>query len=207
MYAPPVSSFGVPGGANSEIEKYIYVHLKLLNFVEVAYIESKIDDETYRNKTASLMSKINTLKTQIPNWKVDEFFLNYGLQSLNFAYSKMISTSSSGNVEKKYQMQMIIYDKSKNFLLKMEAKAFEDPSIRHFTTDLAEIVSLLQRARDEGLIQDNVINGLGNNLKACSDQISRRDINDLLTKDEIGDLCILVDDITKNLKRIMNINI
>lgn len=205
MYNP--SSFGAPAGGNSEIERYIYVHVKLLNFVEVAYIENKIDDDTYRTKTSGLMTKIQTLRGQIPNFKVDEFFLNYGLQSLNFAYSKLVSSNSSGSVEKKYQMQMIIYDKSKNFLLKMEAKAFEDPSIRHFTTDLAEIVSLLQRARDENLIQDNVINGLGNNLRTHSDQISRRDINDLLTKDEIQDLCILVDDITKNLKRIMNINI
>lgn len=64
-------------GGNTEIDKYLYVQIKLLNLVEVANIESKIDDHTYKSKISQLMTKINSLKAQMPNFNPDAFFQVY----------------------------------------------------------------------------------------------------------------------------------
>jgi len=66
------SSFGNP--ATLEVEKYLYVQLKMLNFVEVAYIENRISDDVYKSKVNGIMNKISTLKAQIPNFNVDNYF-------------------------------------------------------------------------------------------------------------------------------------
>lgn len=61
--------------ASADTERYLFVHLKLLNFVEVAYIENRISDDEYRRKIEGLMSKINNLKAQMPSFNVDSFFM------------------------------------------------------------------------------------------------------------------------------------
>ena len=60
---------------STDTERYLFVHLKLLNFVEVAYIENRISDDEYRKKIEGLMSKINNLKAQMPSFNVDNFFM------------------------------------------------------------------------------------------------------------------------------------
>lgn len=70
MYNPS-SAFGT---SNSEIDKYLYVQIKLLNLVEVAYIENRIDETTYKSKLSQLMTKINSLKAQLPHFNPDAFF-------------------------------------------------------------------------------------------------------------------------------------
>lgn len=67
----PTSGFG---GGSTEIERYLFIQIKLLNFVEVAYIENKLADDVYRQKTNQLMEKINSLKQQLPSFNVDNYF-------------------------------------------------------------------------------------------------------------------------------------
>ena len=62
------------GSGNTEIERYLYVQVKLLNFVEVSYIENKITDEVYKQKVGQLVDKLNSQKQQIPSFSEDNFF-------------------------------------------------------------------------------------------------------------------------------------
>ncbi len=59
----------------SDTERYLFIHIKLLNFVEVAYNENRISDDDYRKKIEGLMPKISGLKAQLPNFHVDSFFM------------------------------------------------------------------------------------------------------------------------------------
>ena len=75
MYNPFDGGSGIIGGSSSDIDRLLYVQMKLLNFVEVAYIENRISQEVYSEKIQSIMSKINTLKQQTHNFNVDNFFI------------------------------------------------------------------------------------------------------------------------------------
>lgn len=126
------------------------------------------------------------------------------MNNQNFAFTK-IKSASSNTVENKFQTLMKLYDKCKNFLAVLEVKALSEPAVKHFSTDLSEILLLIQKAKSEGVLQDNFCGQFVVQLRNLSESISQRNLNDLLSKDECIDLAYAFEDILLNLKRIMKI--
>lgn len=128
----------------------------------------------------------------------------YGLNNLNFAFTKL--KSSSNTVEQKFQSLMKAYDRCKNFLAVLEVKALSEPAVKYFSTDLSEILLLIQKAKSEGVLADNFCGQYITQLRNLSQSLVQRNLNDLLSKDECIDLAFAFEDILTNLKRIMKID-
>lgn len=58
---------------NKDIEKYLYVQAKLLNFIELAYNEGKIDKTQFQELLNEKMQLINGYKARITNFDAREF--------------------------------------------------------------------------------------------------------------------------------------
>ena len=114
--------------------------------------------------------------------------------------------SSSGTAEQKMQTLMKTYDKCKNFYAVLEVKAITEPAVKYFSTDLSEILLLIQKAKSEGVLSGNFCGQYITQLRNLSESFVQRNLNDLLTKDECIDLAMAFDDILQNLKRIMKID-
>ena len=87
----------------------------------------------------------------------------------------------------------------------LEVKALSEPAVKHFSTDLSEILLLIQKSKSEGVLQDNFCGQFVVQLRNLSESISQRNLNDLLTREECIDLAYAFEDILLNLRRIMNI--
>jgi len=128
----------------------------------------------------------------------------YALNNLNFAYSKMKSTSDT--VEQKFQSLMKLYDKSKNQLAVLEVKALSGEAlIKHFVSDIGDILRLIQKAKDDGVLEPTFCNQFVNQLKSSHDMMTQKNINDVLSQNDCMDLAYALEDIINNLKRIMKI--
>ena len=75
------------------------MQVKLLNFIELAFNESKISKQQFEELLAEKMSKINDLKMKIPNFHPDNFINEYDLSDQIWVIHRL--KSNTGTVSQK----------------------------------------------------------------------------------------------------------
>ena len=113
--------------------------------------------------------------------------------------------SKSGNVEQKFRLIVKAYDKSKNYLQTMEIQQ-DRPLVSHLKGELDEFVSTLNDCMMKGFIPSDLRQNDVEEVKKILSSMNVRNINDCLTKDEFETLLYAMDDISRELKRILNID-
>ena len=116
-----------------------------------------------------------------------------------------MKSTSNNTVEHKFQSLMKLYDKCKNFNALLEVKALSEPVIKHFVTELGEILRMVDRSKMDGVLDQSFCNQFVSQLKSLHASMQQKNINDLLTKDECIDMAYALEDIIMNLKRTMKI--
>mmetsp|Transcript_34932 Transcript_34932/g.31470 ORF Transcript_34932/g.31470 Transcript_34932/m.31470 type:complete len:207 (+) Transcript_34932:250-870(+) len=176
-----------------EVPREIYVNIKMLEVIEKTYTFEKISENDYQSRLDTILKRIDKLKmilqSKNPNFTLDMFIQEYGLQDCTWAIQRIKKGKPQENSNSNSNMGLLIAGITSSFIRISDHLVINEDSstVRQVLPMIEEMKQLMDKIKPHFNKPTNPFN-LGDIYQPTINKLNQLDLGSILSKELVNDI-------------------